>query len=325
MIRGRNVRGIRGPGFLLAAAGLLAIPIAVSVEPTADARSHLSAPTGTHTPGAPGPGDILRLSALAPSAAPTPVAPPEPEFETGLADAAVAAAQAVVSGGTELAVAVLDRATEETALGALAAEPLYTASLSKLLVAVDLVERRRTEGLVLDPAVLDQLRRMLSASDDSAMSALWSRFDGAGAPGRVSARLGLQDTSAASDASQWGEVRVSARDYLRIYDYILGEMPAPDRTLLLDALAATTPTARDGFDQDFGLLAPAIAGRMRATAKQGWMCCFSGEYYLHSAGLLGPDERFVVALLSVQPRARGWGGARNELTSVASALAAPLG
>jgi hypothetical protein len=102
-------------------------------------------------------------------------------------------------------------------------------------------------------------------------------------------------------------------------------MPAPDRTLLLDALAATTPTARDGFDQDFGLLAPAIAGRMRATAKQGWMCCFSGGYYLHSAGLLGPDERFVVALLSVQPRARGWGGARNELTSVASALAAPLG
>jgi hypothetical protein len=32
-----------------------------------------------------------------------PEAQPEPEFETGLADAAVAAAQAVVSGGTELA------------------------------------------------------------------------------------------------------------------------------------------------------------------------------------------------------------------------------
>jgi hypothetical protein len=93
-----------------------------------------------------------------------------------------------VSGGTELAVAVLDRAADETALGALAAEPLYTASLSKLLVAVDLVERRRAEGLVLDPVALDQLRRMLSASDDSAMSALLSRFDGAGAAGRVSAR-----------------------------------------------------------------------------------------------------------------------------------------
>jgi hypothetical protein len=140
-----------------------------------------------------------------------PEAQPEPEFETGLADAAVAAAQAVVSGGTELAVAVLDRAADETALGALAAEPLYTASLSKLLVAVDLVERRRAEGLVLDPVALDRLRRMLSASDDSAMSALLSRFDGAGAAGRVSARLGLQDTSTASNPSQWGEVRVSAR------------------------------------------------------------------------------------------------------------------
>ena len=198
MIRGRNVRGIRGPGLLLAAAALLAIPIAAS-DPTADARFRLSAPTGTPTPGAPEPGDTLRLSAPAPSA---PEAPPEPEFEAGLADAPVTAAQAVVSGGTELAVAVLDRATDETALGVFAAEPLYTASLSKLLVAVDLVERRRTESLVLDPGALDQLRRMLSASDDSAMSALWSRFDGAGAPGRVSARLGLQDTSAASDASQ---------------------------------------------------------------------------------------------------------------------------
>jgi hypothetical protein len=45
MIRGRNVRGIRGLGLLLAAAGLLTIPIAVSDELTAAARSRLSAPT----------------------------------------------------------------------------------------------------------------------------------------------------------------------------------------------------------------------------------------------------------------------------------------
>ncbi|MCW0214339.1 MAG: hypothetical protein OJJ54_13350 [Pseudonocardia sp.] len=341
MIRGRNVRGIRGLGLLLAAAGPLAIPSAASADTPADARVGMVVRASAPAPAAfspPRPGETMRLSAPVPSGNPTAVptvgpaglfpgpAAPAPEYETGVAEAAVAAAVAAVSAGTELAVAVLDRATGETTLGPRADEPIYTASLSKVVVAVDILERRRIEGLVLDPPALDQLRRALSVSDDSAMSALWSRFDGAGAPARLAALLGLQDTRTPADASQWGEVRVSARDYLRIYDHIAGEMSEADRALLLDDLGAAPAFARDGFAQDFGLLAPAVAGPggLGATAKQGWMCCFSGEYYLHSAGLVGPDQRFVVALLSVQPRSRGWADAREELTTVATALAGAL-
>ena len=55
------------------------------------------------------------------------------------------------------------------------------------------------------------------------------------------------------------------------------------------------------------------------------MCCFSGQYYLHSAGAVGPDERFVVVLLTRQPRTEGWPAARAELTGIATQAVAALG
>jgi hypothetical protein len=55
------------------------------------------------------------------------------------------------------------------------------------------------------------------------------------------------------------------------------------------------------------------------------MCCFSGRYYLHSAGVVGADRRFVVTMLTRMPRAQGWSQARSELTDIAQALIRPLG
>ena len=123
------------------------------------------------------------------------------------------------------------------------------------------------------------------------MSALWEKFDGPGAPARVSARLGLEGTAAPKRFGQWGEVEVTAADYATLWKYVLDDMPAADRELLTTDMAAAPSTAKDGFDQGFGLLSSEIRGDgAGAVAKQGWMCCFSGRYYLHSAGVLGPDE-----------------------------------
>ncbi|GAA4704312.1 hypothetical protein GCM10023215_50000 [Pseudonocardia yuanmonensis] len=140
--------------------------------------------------------------------------------------------------------------------------------------------------------------------------------------GRNGARTRAAEHAGIADAPG---PRVSAEDYLQLYDHVL-DLPAADRDLLLGALAAAPAVARDGFAQDFGLLAPGTAtgAAADAVAKQGWMCCFSGRYYLHSAGLLGPGERFVVAVLSIQPRAGGWAQARDELDAVASAVGGVL-
>jgi hypothetical protein len=237
----------------------------------------------------------------------------------GLAQAAVAAAEGAVGSSTQLAAAVLDRATGELALGARGDEPYYTASLAKVVVAVDVLDRRSLEGLAVTDADLDLLRRALGVSDDDAMNALWSRFDGAGAAGRVAARLGLPGTTGPRDPSQWGEMSVPASDTVRIWQHVLDEMPAGDREFLVSAMRAAPPHARDGFDQAFGLLAVAVAGPdgPGAVAKQGWMCCFSGQYYLHSAGVVGADQRFLVTLLTRQPRGPGWEAARQELDRIA--------
>lgn len=260
----------------------------------------------------------------APTSTPAPTTAPAPR--TGLAAAAVAAAEKAAGGSTQLAAAVLDRVTGERVTGGRGGQPYYTASLSKVVVAVDVLDRRRFEGLVVTEPDLDLFRRALGPSDDSAMNALWSRFDGAGAAGRVSSRVGLAATSNPRDPSQWGEMTVSAADTSRIWEYILDDMPAADRDLLLADLQAAPPRARDGFDQAYGLLSPDVdgGGGPGAVAKQGWMCCFSGIYYMHSAGVVGADQRFVVALLTRVPRSGGWEAARQELDRIAAAAVAPL-
>lgn len=266
-----------------------------------------------------------------PAAPPAVAAPPFGEgiartAPAGLAQAAVDAAQATAQPSTELGVAVLDRVTGETAVGARGDEPFYAASLAKLVVTVDVLDRRRTEGLVLTDDDVALIRRALGPSDDSAMNALWVRFDGAGSAARVSADLGLTGTTAPADPSQWGEMSVSAGDYLRLYTYVLDGLPAADRDLVVGALAAAPSTAADGFDQAFGLLDPVVDGRGApgAVAKQGWMCCFSGQLYLHSAGVVGPAERFVVVVLARIPHGPGWDAARAEVTAVASAAVRAL-
>ncbi len=113
-------------------------------------------------------------------------------MQRGLAQAAVNAAEQRASSATQLGVAVLDRTTGELAAGGRGHERFYTASLAKLIVIVDVLDRRRTEGLQVTDADRKLFARALGPSDDSAMSALWEKFRrgrGAGA-GECAARPG---------------------------------------------------------------------------------------------------------------------------------------
>ncbi len=133
----------------------------------------------------------------------------------------------------------------------------------------------------------------------------------------MSARLGLSGTTAPADPSYWGQMTITAADLATLYRHVL-TMPETDRDLIIGALAAAPPVAADGFAQDFGLLAPRQVGI--AVAKQGWMCCDDQTSYLHSAGLVGDEGRFVVVLLSRQQFGQDWQPERDRLTAVASAV-----
>lgn len=235
---------------------------------------------------------------------------------------AVAAAESAAPASTEPGLAVLDRVTGELAVGARGDEPYFTASLSKLLIAVDVLHRHRVEGVAVDANDLDLIRRALGPSDDQAMNVLWVRFDGPGAVSRVAARLGLSSAAPPPTPSQWGDVALSPRDTARLLDHVLGSLPPEDREVVVGALAQAPATAADGFHQSFGLLAPQLADEVDGDvlAKQGWMCCHSDRRHLHTAGAVGADQRYVVVLLSRVPRSSDWDSARAG--STASALAA---
>jgi hypothetical protein len=303
---------------------LFAVPVVMSIN----SRSSISATlTGAGSEGSADPGTAAPAGDTGqpdPAAQQAPAAQPAPS--TGHARAAVVAAEAAAAPSTELAVAVYDRVTRESAVGDRGTEPFMTASLAKVVVAVDILDRRRMDGLVITQSDISLLRRALSLSDDSAMNALWTKFDGQGAAGRVRGRLGLTGTSAPKAFGQWGEMNVPAVDFVRIWRYVLDEMPAADRDLMISAMDSAPATARDGFNQAFGLLSPAVRGPNGpgAVAKQGWMCCFSGKTYLHSSGAVGAGDRYLVILLTREPRGPGWDAARAGLDRIASAAVRAL-
>lgn len=203
-----------------------------------------------------------------------------------------------------LGVAVLDRATGEVAYGRLAQQPMYSASLSKVIVAVELLERHR-----VTPQDRFALRRALGPSDDEAMNALWDRYGGSSLITAAADRMKLQQTWPPDEPGRWGDTVTSARDIAAVYQYLLAQMPAADRDFVLDALHAAPSRAADGVNQKFGLMAVDAQA-----VKSGWMCCQKGTVWVHSAGVVDSERRYVVAMLSAQPSSVGYGKAVEDLT-----------
>ncbi|MBN9111266.1 MAG: hypothetical protein J0I34_21080 [Pseudonocardia sp.] len=114
---------------------------------------------------------------------------------------------------------------------------------------------------------------------------------------------------------------ISARDVVAVYDDVLTGLSPASRAVVLDALGAATPEGADGFDQAFGLLDPEQGGG--ADAKQGWMY-LGTDLYLHSTGLVGTDDRFVVAVLTVGPASAGADVGRRVGDQAVAAALAPL-
>lgn len=264
-----------------------------------------------------------------------PPPPVAPATTPSAAVPAVAAAEAVAAFGRWwLGAAVFDRDTGEIVAGARGAEPDYTASLSKLLVVIDVLEQRRAGTVVLTEADANAIRQALGPSSDGAMNYLWGRYDGLGAIGRMSALLGLTTTTRPRDPAQWAEMMSSAVDVARMWRHVLLGLPDADREFVMSAAAASRVRATDGFDQQFGLFddsipAAAVGGAGNdtvgdaagagAVAKQGWMCCFRNQFTLHSAGLPYPSSRYVIVLLTRQSMAGGWDGASDRVGAAALA------
>lgn len=214
-----------------------------------------------------------------------------------------------LSPGSTLGAVVYDRTTGTASLEYHAGRPFASASLVKLLVAISVLEQGAGAG------DRGRIARMLRTSDDGLANLYWVQQGGPGLVTRTAAALGLTGVRAPDVAGQWGQTLVTPHDIVAIYRHVLA-MPPADRALIVGALAHAPRLAADGVDQHFGIPDGLDTGW---AVKQGWGT--SGRTtMLHSTGLVGPDLRYIVVLLTEHPPGTGWRTGGKALTATAAAL-----
>ncbi|MFD9889866.1 hypothetical protein ACFWY9_11045 [Amycolatopsis sp. NPDC059027] len=236
--------------------------------------------------------------------------PPSPdEIATAVTNAVKAA-----SPGTEVGFVIRDRDTGRTLAASGADQPYYTASVVKLLIALDVAHSGGWH--VPDAATVADLTDMLAGSNDAIASQLWEEDGGGDIVTRMAELIGLTATTPADDPGQWGMARTSPDDVARVYDYLEDTVPHDVAQPVLTALAGARPTADDGYQQYFGI--PDGLPGSSWLVKQGWMILDS-SLVLNTTGVV--DGRYVVALLTEQPAGTADATARAALTAGIAAAA----
>jgi hypothetical protein len=262
-------------------------------------------PVATETVTAPSSGFVGSSSAFALAS---------PDEQAALAGAVSAAVNDVVPG-TEVGLVVYDRLTEVVLTSVQVDRQFYTASVVKLLIAIHVL--REAGWQVPTGSGREELVAMLSRSADGVASRLWGAYGGPVIVTEVAALVGLSGTSPPRSPGRWELTRMSPRDVVGVYEYIDNEMPRETREFVLTALAGASNRAADGFDQFFGI--PRALPDTEWAIKQGWMQIDNG-LVLNTTGIIGLDRRYVVALLTRQPRGTRFEDGYAAVTALAPTL-----
>jgi hypothetical protein len=289
---------------LAVAIGAVALTGACGARPTVVVADHVIVPQATPTSSA----SVTPSQTTPPPATePPPATVPAP----GPVDPnKLQAAAAGIEPNTTLGAVVFDRTTGQEVLALEPDRQFRSASLVKLLIAIDLVH----QGADADDR--KKISRMLSMSDDNIASALWVQDGGSVLVTRAASLIGLQNTEPPEVSGQWGEVRLTAHDMVRVYLYIMNNLPPEDHTLIVDALAQAPEYAADEFRQHFGI---PDGLNLQWAIKQGWGNN-SKTMVLHSTGLVGAHWRYIVVLLTEHPLGSGWKTCSKSVTAAAAAL-----
>lgn len=270
-----------------------------------------------------------------------------------------AAVQADVPAGVTAGVAVFDRQTGTFTEQLNTATQFRSASVVKLLIALDVLWNRSPDAL--PAADRGRIDTMLRGSDDTAASTFWSNNGSGAIVDRMVTRLGLTDTARppSTHPGYWGYTALSARDTVKIYRHLLDSAPAATRDYILGDLRQSTRCATDGYDQHFG-----IAGSFNRpwAVKQGWSGFSSGgctaptattakaagaaesagepagtdartpagadavdlsRPALHTTGVVGAGDRSIVAVFTLHPGGTPYGKAYTDIGRLTRSLDVP--
>jgi hypothetical protein len=250
---------------------------------------------------------------MSPQSPPIPTAAP-PDPITNLDVLARKATSDAAESGADITFTLLDRRTGRLITSGDQA-PFPIASVAKLFIADDLLFGLSKTDSTLGADDRRALNVMLRSSDDFPADTFWNRDGGNAVIARVVARYGLASTTAPYDGNWWNTMSTT-RDLVRFYDMLLdgtGGLPAQQAAVIMSNLAASTPKGMDGYPQRFGIPDGLFAEPV--AVKQGWMCCWNGPNWLHmSTGVIGDDQRYVIAMGSMQPVDEVT--ARNTMTQI---------
>ncbi|MFE3191293.1 hypothetical protein ACFXHA_19945 [Nocardia sp. NPDC059240] len=217
------------------------------------------------------------------------------------------------SPGTEVGIDVIDTGTGSVVAALGADQSFYTASVVKLLIALDALHGQGPQANSADPA---RLERMLATSDDDIADELWCTGGGTDIVSRMIDRIGLTGTQLPEDSSEWGETRTTPADVVAIYHYLTTAVPEPDRQVILNGLLHSTRIAADGTDQSFGI--PTVFPGVPTAVKQGWMM-MNASTTMNTTGLVAaaPNQplRYLVVVLTTQPAGISWSAAGSAVTA----------
>ena len=208
-----------------------------------------------------------------------------------------------VPGGNVSAV-VFDRQSGATTTSVHADHKYTSASLVKLLIALSVLEQG---GPTAD------VQRMLSRSDDDLASRFWSTYGGPAIVTRWAKKLGLTGTRPPADPGRWGDTLLTAPDVVKIYQYLLDH----GSVAIMTALRGATEQGSDGFRQYFGI--PDAAKGQPWAVKQGWSCCRPTRM-LHTSGVVGEGDRYIVVVLTEHPSKVSYPIASKRVTEIVSTL-----
>lgn len=252
-----------------------------------------------------------------------------------------------------------DRHTHSADLQLNAHRQFRSASVVKLLIALDYLE---TNGVDVPPEDLAQPQPMLRSSDDAA-SYLWVKDGWQTIVRRMVARIGLTDTAPPVNRGIWGYTAISAADVVKIYDYILTGAEPGVRDFVMGNLRQSTKCGNDGFDQSFGIpdavhrpwavkqgrsgfganpapdkvcspanpVPPTPGSAARSSALVG-----SGEQLtakatagdgldltrraMHTTGTVGPHDDKMVVVLTLEPVDTSWEASAGRITALTSVV-----
>lgn len=256
------------------------------------------------------------------------------------------------AGGATVGFLVLDRDTGQSSIRYQEHRQFRSASLVKLLIALDFLESRDPAAIPDDDLAL--LESMLRSSDDDAASVLWVRGGFEAVVQRMVPKLGLVDTEPPADRRIWGYTAISAADIATTYRYILDRADPRVGEFIMANLRAATRCAVDGRDQYFGI--PRAVPRPWAV-KQGWSgygevppdqrCASPGagagsdqrpfaatlagkelaipavaadvdlvRPAMHTSGTIGADDGEILVVLSLQPPGTSYDESAEQVTNL---------